>query len=239
MKRRSIGILAFALTGVAALASANAADLAVQAPVYKAPVYKAPPPVFSWTGFYLGVQGGGAWGDSVQFFTGGTTDRYKISGGEAGGTVGYNWQFSPHFVVGIEADYAWAHITGTGATSLTYNCGTVCATTVDSLGTVRGRLGYAFDNVLLYGTGGLAFSRINSNLNGFTAAHDRTGWTAGAGIEYAFNPHWSVKAEYLRVNFDSYVWTNATVPGIIGCGGVSCSTDAKFNVVRAGVNYKF
>jgi outer membrane immunogenic protein len=236
MKMRSIGVLAFALTGIAALASANAADLAVKAPVYKAP----PVPVFSWTGFYIGVQGGGAWGDSVQSFTSGTTDRYNISGGEAGGTLGYNWEFMPHVVLGIEADYSWAHISGTGASSATYNCGTICATTVDSFGTVRGRLGYAFDNhVLLYGTGGWAFGRINSNLNGFTAANDRSGWAAGAGIEYAFDPHWSVKAEYLRANFDSAVWTNASVPGVIGCAGISCSTDAKFNVVRAGVNYKF
>src|SRR5215831_5871247 len=162
------------------------------------PVYKAPPPVvpvFSWTGFYIGAQGGGAWGDSVQtFHTGlvsGTTGRYDISGGEAGGTVGYNWEFAPRIVLGIESDYSWAHISGTGHSSPTYNCGTICATTVDSLGTVRGRLGYAFDKrVLLSGTGGWAFSRINSNLNTFTQANDRTGWPAGAGIEYAFNPRW-------------------------------------------------
>jgi outer membrane immunogenic protein len=190
------------------------------------------------TGFYIGAQGGGAWGDSVQSFNAGTTNRYNISGGVAGGTVGYNWEFSPHFVPGIEADYAWAHITGTGASSATYSCGTICATTLDSLGTVRGRLGYAFDHVLLYGTGGWAYSRINSNLDGFTAANDRSGWTAGAGIEYAFAPHWSLKAEYLRVSFDSAVWTNATAPGI-ACTGIACSTDAKFNVVRAGVNYRF
>jgi outer membrane immunogenic protein len=236
---RTILLGSAAVAALCAFGSAQAADL-TPAPVYKAPVYKAPPPFFSWTGFYIGAQGGGAWGDSVQFFTGGTTDRYKISGGEAGGTVGYNWEFSPHFVLGIEGDFSWAHISGTGATSATYSCGTICATTVDSLGTVRGRLGYAFDNhILLYGTGGWAFSRINSNLNGFTAANDRSGWTAGAGIEYAFNPHWSVKAEYLRVNFDSYVWTNTTILGVIGCNGISCSTDAKFNVVRAGVNYHF
>jgi outer membrane immunogenic protein len=235
MKRHSIGVLAFALTSVAAIASANAADLAVKAPVYKAP----PVPFFSWTGFYIGAQGGGAWGDSVQTFNAGSTGRYDISGGEVGGTVGYNWQFSPHLVVGIEGDYGWAHISGTGATSTTYNCGTICATTLDSLGTVRGRLGYAFDNhMLLYGTGGWAFSRINSNLNGFTAANDRSGWTAGAGIEYAFDPRWSVKAEYLRVNFDSAVWTNASVLGVIACSGISCSTDARLNVVRFGVNYK-
>ncbi len=239
MKRNCIGVLAFVMTGVAALASANAADLAVKAPAYKAPPAE---PVFSWTGFYIGAQGGGAWGDSVQSLNTGlisaATARYNISGGEAGGTVGYNWQFSPHVVLGIEADYSWAHITGTGASLAPYSCGAICATTVDSLGTVRGRLGYAFDNVLLYGTGGWAFSRISSNLNGFTAANDRSGWTAGAGIEYAFNPHWSVKAEYLRVNFDSFVWTNASNP-LITCTGINCSTDAKFNVIRAGVNYRF
>jgi outer membrane immunogenic protein len=235
MKKHSIGVWAFALTSVAALVSANAADLAVKAPVYKAP----PIPVFSWTGFYIGAQGGGAWGDSVQSYNAGTTARYNTSGGEAGGTIGYNWEFSPHFVLGIEADYSWAHVTGTGASSANYNCGTICSTTLDSLGTVRGRVGYAFyNNILLYGTGGWAYSRVNSNLNGFTAGNDRSGWTAGAGIEYAFDPHWSVKAEYLRVNFDSAVWTNASGGGI-GCAGISCSTDSKFNVVRAGVNYRF
>jgi outer membrane immunogenic protein len=237
MKINRIGFFAFTLTSVVALASANAADM------YRAPEpfagggYKDAP-VVSWAGFYAGVQGGGAWGDSIQTFNAGSTRRFDISGGEGGGTLGYNWQgiWHPHLVLGIEADFSGSNIKGSTGSTGTYNCGTTCSTNVDSFGTLRGRVGYAWNNVLLYGTGGLAYGDIESNLNGGEVSNWQTGWTAGAGAEYLFTPKWSAKLEWNYVNFDSFQWTNAH-NGNFDCTGINCSTDAKFSVVRAGLNY--
>jgi outer membrane immunogenic protein len=223
-------IAAFGFAG-----SAFAADIPVKAPM----VPVAAP--FNWTGLYVGAVAGGAWGSSVQFFTGapgGSTDRYNIQGINGGGTLGYNWQFDPHWVAGIEADFSGAHIKGTGISSATYGCGTECSTNVNWFGTARGRLGYAFDHWLFYGTGGLAYGNIVTVEAGGPVNTTRAGWTAGGGAEYAFNRNWSAKLEYLYVNFSSYVYSNAT-NAFFGCAGLNCSTDARFSVVRLGANYKF
>lgn len=230
--------VAIAIAAIAALIGtpALAADMAVKAP---------PPPVaapaYSWTGFYIGGNGGYAWGSSVQFFTGGgggTTHRYNIDGWEGGGTLGYNWQIQ-QWVLGVETDFSGSHISGSSTVStVRYGCGTTCATTVDDFGTLSARLGYGWNNVLLYGTGGLAYGGIASNLDGGTATNWRTGWAAGAGAEYGFAPHWSAKLEWIYLNFSSFQWTNAHNANF-NCTGINCSTDAKFNVIRAGVNYRF
>jgi outer membrane immunogenic protein len=225
-----------AAAGLVALAApAIGADMPVKA------IPPAPLPIWNWTGFYAGIEGGYAWGDSVQSYTlppTFTTGRYNIRGGEVGGTLGYNWQIN-QWVLGIEGDLSSSRINGTGASNVFYDCGTICYTTVKALGTLRGRVGYAINNVLLYGTGGLAYGEIGSNLDGFTATNWRTGWTAGAGVEYGFAPHWTAKLEWLYVDFHSFQWTNATVIPVIACAGVNCSTDARFSVVRVGVNYTF
>ena len=229
--------VAIAIAAIAALIGtpALAADMAVKAP---------PPPVaapaYSWTGFYIGGNGGYAWGSSVQFFTGGgggTTYRYNIDGWEGGGTLGYNWQIQ-QWVLGVETDFSGSHISGSTVSTVRYGCGTTCATTVDDFGTLSARLGYGWNNVLLYGTGGLAYGGIASNLDGGTATNWRTGWAAGAGAEYGFAPHWSAKLEWIYLNFSSFQWTNAHNANF-NCTGINCSTDAKFNVIRAGVNYRF
>lgn len=90
----------------------------------------------------------------------------------------------------------------------------------------------------MYGTGGWAHGAVDSTLNASGVFTNwRTGWTAGAGIEYGFTGHWSAKLEWLRVNFSGYWWTNAS-NGFFGCTGLNCSTDARFNVIRAGLNYR-
>jgi outer membrane immunogenic protein len=237
MKFNTIGGLAVSALLIAApFSAAIAADMAVKAP--PAPV---PAAAYNWTGFYLGVEGGYAWGSSVQFFTapppGGSTNRYNINGWEGGGTLGYNWQIQ-QWVLGIETDFSGSQINGSTGTTATYSCGTTCATTVNDFGTLRGRLGYAWNNVLLYGTGGWAYGGIASNLDGGTATNWRNGWVAGAGAEYGFAPHWSAKLEWIYLNFNSFQWTNATNANFT-CTGLNCSTDAKFSVIRAGVNYRF
>lgn len=219
---------------IALTAAATAADIYVPGPAVPGG-YKDAPWYPTWTGFYVGIQGGGDWGNSIQTFDAGSTRRFDISGGEGGGLLGYNWQMQ-QWVLGIEADFSGSHISGKTGTTATYNCGTICSTSVDSFGTVRGRLGYAWNNVLLFGTGGFAYGDIVSNLNGGTVSNWQSGWTAGAGVEYLFARNWSAKLEWDYVNFDSFQWTNAT-NSHFACAGIHCSTDASFSVVRAGVNY--
>src|SRR5262249_20402438 len=144
-----------ALTGL--VGTANAADLPRQ--VYT----KAPPmmaPYYNWTGFYVGINGGGGWGTANWNSTG----DFDVSGGVVGGTVGYNWQFGTG-VVGPEGDIAWADISGTTATGCV---GGGCSTKNTWLGTARGRVGYAFDRIMPYVTGGAAFGDVEATHPGAT-----------------------------------------------------------------------
>ena len=210
-------------------APASAADLAAR-PYTKAPVAVAS--VYNWTGFYIGIVGGGAWENA--------SGDPKMKGGFVGGTAGYNWQ-TGNVVFGVEADGAWADVsaTATGA-SVVPGFGVVTATATsktDAMGTVRGRIGYAVDQVLFYGTGGYAWadSRLSATLLGLTIADTRfnSGWTAGAGVEVMFAPKWSVKAEYLYRSFQSETYN---FPGI--ATNVASGT-LNLNSVQVGVNYHF
>ena len=146
-------LLVVGVVALAGLASqANAADLGRRPYAQPAPVYA---PVYSWTGLYLGVNGGGGWGDSAWS---GVSNSISPSGGLIGGTVGYNWQFG-QTVVGIETDLQWSDIKGSGA------CTFGCETRNNWFGTVRGRLGYAWDRFMPYVTGGLAYVFIMRNGN--------------------------------------------------------------------------
>src|SRR3954466_10007264 len=130
-------------------APASDADLAAR-PYTKAPVAMAS--VYNWTGFYLGVVGGGAWENS-------STDP-KMKGGFVGGTAGYNWQ-TGNVVFGVEADGAWADVNASAAGAVVVpGLGVIplsVTSKTDALGTVRGRIGWAVNNVLVYGTGGYAW----------------------------------------------------------------------------------
>ncbi len=215
------------LTCVSAFALAGAAHAADLPPRYPPPAVKAPvyPGYYNWTGFYIGVSGGGAFGTSGWDSTG----DFDLSGGLVGGTAGYNWQ-TGSWVFGLEGDVSWANIKG----DTTFACPLGCETSNSWLGTVRGRVGYAFDRFLPYLTGGLAFGNIEAR-RPFFAGNDETnfGWTIGGGLEFALMGNWTAKAEYLYVNL-----------GDIKCG-LSCSAFATDNVsfdthiVRGGVNYRF
>jgi outer membrane immunogenic protein len=223
--------------------SAQAADLS--RPVYKAPVTPSAPP-WSWTGFYVGGTVGGVSdhssitndpGSATPWLTGApTTSATGVIGGLE---AGYNWQIS-QLVLGIEADASWSSarqsvVAGSLAGSDTYKSG------LSSLATIRGRVGWAFDRALLYGTGGVAFANLKDQLADtafaipFTAtpSSSTTGWTAGAGIEYALTDHWTAKAEYLHVGFPT-----RTAAGGVGLGYVFDFKD-RLDIGRVGINYKF
>jgi outer membrane immunogenic protein len=204
--------------------AADAADLSV------APLYKAPPSevvqAYNWTGFYLGVNGGGGWGHS------GWRDEstgINLSGGLVGGTAGYNWQ-AGRAVVGLEGDVDWANLSGSRTTT---GCPAGCSTSDTWLSTVRGRVGYAFGGFLPYVTGGLAVGDIRAATTGFPgASNTNAGWTVGGGLEVALPGNWSAKAEYLHVDLGSFnCGTNCGLPA----DNVSMHDD----VFRAGVNYRF
>src|SRR5882672_6321449 len=213
-----------ALVGV--IGSAQAADLPRQM-VTKAPAYVAP--IFNWTGLYLGINGGGAWGSSNWDSIGG----FDVSGGMIGGTVGYNWQFGT-WVLGFEGDIDWANVKGSSNTAACLGGATGCSSENTWLGTARGRLGYAFDRFLPYITGGAAFGEVKATHPGFPGASStQVGWAAGVGIEYAFAPNWSAKVEYLHYDLGSFqCGLNCN---FAGSDNVSFSA----NAIRGGINFRF
>jgi outer membrane immunogenic protein len=216
------------LAGPAVVGSATAADLARRAPP-PAPVTKAPVYVpFSWTGFYIGLNGGYGFGRSKWSDLPST---FNTNGGLFGGQVGYNWQFG-QFVYGLEGDGDWTDLKGTS--NVTACAATMCTTRNDFISTVRGRLGFAADRWLPYATGGLAVGNIRTTVPGL-AGIDQTnaGWTVGGGLEYAVAPNWSVKAEYLYVDLGKGTCD-------VACGfPIGNTVNLTSNVVRAGINYRF
>lgn len=218
MKRAFVaGAALLALGSVAA-----AADLPAPQPYYKAPAI-APPP-FSWSGFYLGVNGGGGFGSSNWD----TAGSINTSGGLVGGTIGYNYQIN-RFVVGVEGDVDWAGISGSTTTAA---CPAGCKTGDSWLSTARGRIGYAADRFLPYVTGGAAFGNIDATTAGLTTTTTNAGWTVGAGLEFAITPNWSAKAEYLYVDLGKF---NCGP----NCGAATDNVSFNANLVRGGVNYHF
>jgi outer membrane immunogenic protein len=182
---RKLLLASAGLCVLSAFAPAMAADLAAAPRYTKAPA--TPVAIYNWTGFYVGGFGG--------YASENTSVDPKVKGGFAGGTVGYNWQTS-NIVYGLEADGGWADVNAS-ATAL----GVTVTSRINALGTVRGRLGFAVDQVLFYGTGGYAWidNKISGTTLGVTLSesHFHSGWTVGAGIEAFIAPNWSVKGEYL------------------------------------------
>ena len=215
----TISLLAFTATG------ALAADLPRALPT-KAPVFV--PVTYNWTGFYLGINGGYGWGGSnwSSFGTSASPDGFLV-----GGTAGYNWQApGSQWVFGLEGDIDYSNIRG-GSTNAA--CPTGCQTRNNWLGTFRGRVGYAFDRIMPYVTGGLAVGDVEARQNGFAGVSDtKAGWTVGGGIEAAIAGNWTAKVEYLHVDL-----------GGVNCGIGSCSLPTRVgfhsDIVRGGLNYRF
>jgi outer membrane immunogenic protein len=280
MKRRLLGTVALP----ALLAGpAMAADL----PVKARPL--PPPVVYDWTGFYAGVNAGGAWGRSdatttpsctilppfAAYFCSPTTGQANAAAIAAAGTgsmsgsaftgggqIGHNWQ-NGSIVYGAELDLESFHIRASRQAGANYpatvNFGgfghafaIASSVSTDWLFTARGRVGWAFGNVLAYATGGLALTNLGAT-NSFvdnvvppgtgssSGSATKVGWTVGGGVEWAWSRNWSVKAEYLYLNFGS-VAASGTIINPAGPGyanAISTSTDLTAQVARAGINYKF
>jgi outer membrane immunogenic protein len=212
-------------------ANVFAADLPQAPPPAQAPVAYVPTlaPVYNWGGIYVGVNGGYGFGHSE--WTGGalSTGNFNTSGFVVGGTLGFNYQVDA-FVLGGETDLDFTGIQGTsGACTV---LGAICQTSNDWLGTTRGRLGYAADRVLFYGTAGAAYGNVQANVNGVTNSNTEFGWAAGAGIEAAFADNWTARVEYLYVDLSKASCGSA-------CGGAPVSVSFADSIVRAGIDFKF
>ncbi|MBE7244767.1 MAG: hypothetical protein INR63_07450, partial [Actinomycetospora chiangmaiensis] len=188
------------LLAVSASLSAQAADLPRQAPPPPPPPAL---PVFTWTGFYAGVNAGYAFPTGGSGFTdptyGAVTGGGRSGGFAGGGQIGYNYQFTPGsgFVVGVETDIQGAALAKADAAYLGATPYYSIRPSLDYFGTVRGRVGYAFDRVLVYGTGGFAYGDVNrrttyygpnANTTPFFQGNSnglKTGYAYGGGIEYA------------------------------------------------------
>jgi outer membrane immunogenic protein len=221
-----------------------AAFVALVSPVHAADmpgrVAKAPAPVaapiFNWSGFYAGLQGGYGWGKSRHIDVGGgpaLTDQFSIDGWLGGATLGYNWQLAAPWVLGLEGDFSFSGIKGAvRGLSGSFGCSSSvgCLTDLNWFGTARLRAGVVSGQSLLYVTGGVAYGEIfaYSNIPDFGTVK-RTGWTAGAGWEQAFTSNWSAKFEYLYVDLGEFEYDSDG----------PYRTDARFHVVRAGLNYRF
>jgi outer membrane immunogenic protein len=226
----------FALALVAGLAStsAYAADAVIYEPPAPAPVYQEVP-IFSWTGGYIGLQGGALWsnsdidGDIDVFGPDEGVFGDNFNGGLFGVYAGYNWQTGP-WVFGAEGDFngVWNDETFT-VNTLRFGPRDVEVGS-DYLASLRARIGYAFDRTLIFATGGVAFTQFSANLsdeNFVDADQNLTGWTIGAGAEYAFTNNWIGRVEYRYYDF-----SDDTLEGF-GDFGVETNT------LTVGVSYKF
>lgn len=267
-------LLAGVATATLFAGSAMAAELAVRPPVYRAPPPVAAP-ILSWTGFYIGANAGwvGSTGNTITSVgtdtgVGGLGTALALGGIPAainlgyngfigGGQIGYNWQVSPIWVVGVETDIQGANAKSTFSTTITP--GMVPITTnasreLDWLGTFRGRLGVTpASPLLLYVTGGPAYGKPQLGIGAVAPAgvppantfnqvsSTKAGWTVGGGAEWKFAPNWSVKAEYLYVDLGT---NSSTIFYTYDTNGpftssVTASVGDRENIVRAGINYTF
>jgi outer membrane immunogenic protein len=225
MNKWHAGLLGLTLTCTLAL-PANATD------IYRGGLKDGPPPPVYvaapiWSGFYVGVNGGYGW----------TANDGPLSpeGGFGGGQIGYNWQglfgYSP-WVIGIEADIQGAGISDSASDGVTS-----IENSLNWFGTVRGRLGYAIGPTLIYATGGFAYGEVESKfgiagLGSASISETQTGYVVGGGVEYKFNPAWSVKAEYQFIDLDA-----SDLNGAGPLNGSAFSDRSELNTFRVGLNY--
>jgi outer membrane immunogenic protein len=219
--------------------------------------YKAAPvaqSVYNWTGFYLGGTAGGgiATADHQNVdddFTSAPA-KFQEAFGTVGVTAGYNWQFG-HTVLGIEGDYNWANVDVSQTQNIDGPGDTVTARfQMDQFATLRGRAGLALDQTLIYATAGVAFAHFrnsttfNNDFDPAQASEDKwkTGLAVGAGVEFALAHNWTLKGEYMLMQFsNSFANINTVQSGLSDCGTPACRMNYANSVqmARVGVNYKF
>jgi outer membrane immunogenic protein len=216
---------------ILASGSALAADLPSRRP--PPPVY-VPPPLFTWTGFYVGGQIGYGFGrDGISSPAAGVFTSTSPNGVVGGAHVGYNYQIN-QFVVGLEGDVDGTSISKSVLSPVSL---ATYGARIPVEGSVRGRVGYAWDRALFYATGGAAFADIQNTYNGPTGFYSystgRVGWTVGGGIDYALTNNWSIRGEYRYSDFGRTTY-QAPTPAAI-----AVNNHITEHAVRVGFSYKF
>jgi outer membrane immunogenic protein len=249
-------LLFASVAGVALVAGApaHAADLRTRPTYDPPPPVVAPVPIFTWTGCYIGGHVGGGWGrktfsdnpDSAEFAvaSGGSTPESitnDVSGFLGGGQVGCNYQFSPNWLVGVEGSFSGADINGDVVDP--FNTGKTFHAKTDWLASVTGRVGWTWNRWMVYGKGGIAWAHdhfsandVSDNFSLLPVTETRTGWTVGAGIEWAFLPNWSAFVEYDFYDFgtrtEAFAWSpSSTNPTI--------DIKQQVQTAKIGINYLF
>jgi outer membrane immunogenic protein len=221
---------------------ASAADLPTQMPAAAVPFIS---PVYNWTGFYIGGHMGTALSHvtasdpaGVIFVPLGASISDDATGFLGGVQFGLNWQ-TGNLVFGVQGDMSWTSINPSivdpflTTTTLNYK--------TDWLANVTGRVGYAWDNILLYGKGGAAWVHNNVSVTdptiplNATGNENRIGWTAGGGLEYGFAPNWTgfIEYDYIAFGTAGITVTNSAA------GSLPVSFEQSIQIVKGGINYKF
>jgi len=255
---RALGLAAASALLSAQLASA--ADLPT-----KAPAAVPAPAVYNWTGFYIGGQVGGGWASSTttnvdasaSFPAGFVQNPVDPSGALGGVYGGYNYQWG-QLVLGIDGDYSWAKLTGSGADPAVFNPPRTSDVALHNekinwVATVTGRLGYAWNNWMLFVKGGGAWARFEGNTSlirtvGATtttigvanSSETRDGWIVGTGLEWGITPNWTAKIEYDYIGFSTANFTSTNTNLLNGTTQVLArSATSHLNIAKIGVAYKF
>ncbi|MBM6582766.1 porin family protein [Microvirga sp. BT689] len=241
MKTRLLGLLAATALATAGISAASAADLPSRAA--PAPIY-APVPVFTWTGFYVGAQIGYGWNANDNDIV--LPSGFVVQSGDfgdsgdgflAGVHAGYNYQLGS-FVIGVEGDVEGVFgdddddLVIVGPDGVVFTNYGFAGNALDWQGSIRARAGFAFDRALIYATGGFAFAGVSGSFGLLDSGDDTlTGWTLGAGIEYAFTNNLTTRLEYRYTSYEGgdNFFDNVSLG----------SNDIEFHTVRAGLSYKF
>jgi outer membrane immunogenic protein len=269
---RRIGVMTAAASALLGAGTASAADIYTGAPgggFKDEPVYA----VNGWSGFYFGTNGGGAWTShngsldltaTAFIFSNSASAKVSPSGAFGGGQIGYNWQRGG-LVLGVEADFDFSSVYDKPSAGASASSGLLKAmakaiasaaakSELEDFGTVRGRAGYSFGSLLVYGTGGFAYGSVRDRLSvsdvdlGTTASESvsrdatATGWAAGGGFQYAFTPAVSWKAEYLHLDLGSTSLSQAATannnPSHLSSAAASLTVHHDYDIVRTGLNYR-
>lgn len=245
MNKTKIGLI-FALS-----LSAHAA-MAADIPPAGAPMYRAPAVIplaaYNWTGFYVGGNGGYGWVNGTASITIGglaINSTGNLNGFLAGGQAGFNWQLGG-LVLGLEGDYQWSDQKSVTTSSCGAGCSLSETTKIGSFGTARLRIGGAFDRILIYATGGAAWTSASDTLTAtvggvsadiLSLSGNQWGWTVGGGLEFGIWDNWSAKVEYLYIQTTNL--TGSAVVPFLGGATITETASFKDSIVRLGINYRF
>lgn len=242
----SMRTVCFAIGGLSALLCSTLVHAADLAPAPVEPVAPAYTP-YDWSGPYIGLHAGYGWGrendDQSRLFPLGNgnngngnngngnngNDKFDLSGFVGGAHAGYNYQID-QFVLGVEGDIDYSNLNGSSHAVYPGNRARTLKLQTEWQGSARARIGYAFDNILIYATGGLAIANAKLSTAGVNPSNTHIGWTAGLGAEYAFTQNWIGRLEVRYSDFNKKSYT--TPDGRV-------KADWNQTTATAGISYKF